>query len=269
MKRNLTYRIKEDHFSDLLSIQVETNLGKIEIATEYIPPRIGYLHYPDYYHLFKSKDPVYFIGDINARHSTLGNSNNNLIGTQVNTLIQRNNAIHKGPFFPTYITQRSKTTPDIILTNTRVFHNTLAENGPLTPSDHIPIIFKISLNPIMIKIPKRFSFKKADWSTYNEQLKKVPIVQLQYKTKEDIDTAVEKLTTNIQNASKVAIPEIQFRTIPHFHTNLEIQQLQQEHDILLATINNLGPNHNRYQRLRQLREQLKEQYRRISNEMWD
>ena len=47
VRKNLVYRIREDYYSDILSIEIETSLGPIIVATTYIPPpRIGYLHYP-------------------------------------------------------------------------------------------------------------------------------------------------------------------------------------------------------------------------------
>ena len=58
---------------------------------------------------------------------------------------------------------RSKTTPDIILKNNEAFHNTFAEIGPLTSSDHIPAIYKISTSPIMTEISPRLNYKKANW----------------------------------------------------------------------------------------------------------
>ena len=49
IRNNIRYQVKDDFESDILSITVETTLGPIVIATAYIPPRVGYLHYPDYF----------------------------------------------------------------------------------------------------------------------------------------------------------------------------------------------------------------------------
>lgn len=72
INKRLKYRIHLDYHSDLLSAVIETNLGPVEIATDYCPPRRGYLHYPDYFKLFRKRHPVYFLGDLNARSPTLG-----------------------------------------------------------------------------------------------------------------------------------------------------------------------------------------------------
>ena len=45
IKKSIVYRIHENYISDMLSLTIDTNNGPIEIATCYIPPRIGYLNY--------------------------------------------------------------------------------------------------------------------------------------------------------------------------------------------------------------------------------
>ena len=170
IRRGIRYRIWEDYYSDMLSVDIETSLGKIEIGTAYIPPSIGHLHYPDFLSLFKKPHPVYFIGDVNANHIHLGTSSNNTTGHQLTMLINRGHLTHEGPNFPTFITGRSKTIPDRILHNNHTFHNTFAEPGPPTTSDHIPIVYNISANPIQIPIRERFSFRLANWEGYREQL---------------------------------------------------------------------------------------------------
>ena len=269
IKRTLSYRINESFYTDLLAVQINTQLGPIEIATSYIPPRTGYLHYPDYHSLFKSTNPVYFLGDINARHPGLGNNSENIVGKQIMTLIGRNHITHEGPYFPTFINYRSKTSPDIILTNKKVYHNIIAIPGSITPSDHTPIICKISTSPIMIKIAPRLSYKKANWDKYKEELEKVTINNLDNATKHNIDKLTNDITEQIQKASKIAIPQTQYRVAPHFHTTEQIKQLQREHNNLLMVINNTAPSLTLSRRLKHLRAQLREEYLRLREKMWD
>lgn len=162
IKRGIQYKINESYESDFLSVTLETTLGPIAIATAYVPFRIGFIHYPDFYKFFKQKIPAYFLGDTNARHPLLGHNSENQMGKQIATLINRGHATHIGPHFPTFITHRSKTTPDIILSNSLACYNHHAEPGPATPSDHIPVMFKISSSPIQIEIKPRLNFKKAN-----------------------------------------------------------------------------------------------------------
>ena len=78
-------------------------------------------------------------------------------------MIQNRTIQHIGPDFPTFYTQTRGTAPDIILTNYRTYHNTHIRPGPLTTSDHIPIVLTISTSPILIPAPLRPDFKKANW----------------------------------------------------------------------------------------------------------
>ena len=178
MKQNINYRINDKFHSDLLSVQIITNLGIVEIATNYIPPRLGYLNYADFHKLLSQNHPIYFLGDLNARNRFLGHNNTNRVGQQLETLVKNGHAIHDGPHFPTYITARSKTSPDIIMNNSQAHFNTFAESGLLTSSDHIPIIYKISTSPILTNITPRLNYRRADWSKYRNLLSEPPTLTL-------------------------------------------------------------------------------------------
>jgi len=176
----------------------------IHILTTYVPQHMyicttTHLHYPDFYKALNNREPTYILGDLNARHSILGYNSNNIRGKQLATLINRGHATHTGPDFPTLLTHRSATTPDIILTNNRVFHNTHASPGTiLTPSDHIYIKFTISSSPIQIPIKERPSLKKADWETYRDRLNATLTVNQAPKTCQQIETLANTWTEQIK-----------------------------------------------------------------------
>ena len=88
----------------MLSVEIYTNLGIVEVATSYVPRKIGFLHFPDFYTLFRQDHPVYYLGDLNARCSYLGSSNDNPIVKQVKTIMEKGIVKHDGPYFPTFIT---------------------------------------------------------------------------------------------------------------------------------------------------------------------
>ena len=69
--------------------------------------------------------------------------------------------------FPTYFYHSSATNPDIILNNNKIFHHHHFSYGPLTPSNHIPIIAKISANIIQIAVRPKQSMKQAKWDKHN------------------------------------------------------------------------------------------------------
>ena len=159
IKKNITAQIEDDYYQDFISATIQTEHG-CTVATGYIPPRQAYINSIDLNKSFNRRHPAYLVGDLNAYHRTFGYSNNNLRGKQVVTLINANKCKHIGPFFDTRITANTTRKPDIALTNKQAHLNTYLKAGPLTPSDHQPIIMKISTNPIQIPITPRLQFRK-------------------------------------------------------------------------------------------------------------
>ena len=269
VKQSINHRINDNYHSDLLSVQIITNLGTVEIATNYIPPRVGYLNYADFHKLLSQNHPVYFLGDLNARNRFLGHNNTNRVGQQLETLVNNGHAIHDGPHFPTFITARTKTSPDIIMKNSQAHFNTFAEPGPLTSSDHIPIIYKISTSPILTNITPRLNYRRADWSKYRNLLSEHPNIDLSNATPNDIDNAATNWTSQIQKASTESIPTTTVRTIPHIKPTPYLKNLQTQHQQIIDEIQMFGPSYNRQQNLLNLRREIKTKYQELYTEKWN
>lgn len=215
VRNNITYKLLDNFESDMLGITVETRQGKVTIATLYSPPKAPHINPIDFNRLFNRPEPVYFLGDLNARHRLFQySSNDNPVGNNIATFLNLGKCQHVGPDFPTLIRHNSNTRPDIVLTNNHVFHNLHLRPGPITTSDHIPIIATISSEPIRIQIKPRKSFHKADWTGYKTDLLDFPIPTDSNPTLEHIDDCLENWTTAIQNSSDNNIPIITSRTIP-------------------------------------------------------
>ena len=221
VRRNITYKLIDDFISDLLAIEITTSTGKIMIATLYQPPARNFLPIPDFTKLFRRNCPVYMLADLNANHPTLGYTHTNTKGRQINTLVQNRLIQHIGPDFPTFYTHRRGTTPDIVLTNYRTYHNTNFEPGPLTTSDHIPIIFTISTTPILIPVHPRPNYRKADWEKFEATVTdSIANNNLDNATLEDIDSAVENWHESINRATLEAIPKTFYKRLPSpIHSN--------------------------------------------------
>lgn len=155
------------------------------------------------------------IADLNANHPQLGYQHSNTKGRQINTMIQNRTIQHIGPEFPTFYTQGRGTTPDIILTNYRTHHNTHIRPGPITTSDHIPIIFKISSSPMLIPVSPRPNFNKADWAKFQTYVRNnLQRNNLNNEIIETIDAAVENWHQTIQDAIKQSIPLTHYKPLP-------------------------------------------------------
>lgn len=215
VKRNIKYKILDDFISDLIAIEIETTTGKIILATLYQPPARNFIPIPDIIRLFRRQTPVYMIADLNANHPCLGYNYTNTKGRQIHTLIHNRTLQHRGPYFPTFYTQGRGTTPDIILTNYRTHHNIHITPGPLTSSDHIPILLTISSSPILIPAPKKPNLKQADWENFKKHINdNIADANLNLTEIENIDNAIENWHNTIDNAIKNHIPFTNHRQLP-------------------------------------------------------
>ena len=148
VKKGLKHRIINNFNNEIMAVQITTTMGEVILSTAYLPPRRDFLPYEEILQLMNRHLPVYLLGDLNARHIGLGHSNNNQVGKDLMSLIQTGKAIHLGPHFSTFIGHRTRTRPDIVLTNTKAFLNYYIQQGPLTSSDHLPIIFTITVTTV-------------------------------------------------------------------------------------------------------------------------
>lgn len=256
--------------TDFLAIEINTAQGAIVVATSYSPPRMDYLDTIDFHRILSRKQPVYFIGDINARHRLFGHRTNpNNKGKQINDMINQNKCIHIGPDFATMIKNTGITTPDIALTNLRTFHNCHLKPGPITPSDHIPIIATITVQPITIPIKPRKQYHRADWNQYKNTLSTIEVPNEPNPTLEEIDQSLENWTSAVQEAADMAIPTITKRAIPGIKPDFQTDLLQIQYDATLRQIDIHGPHYLFERRLIELRRELQLTYRHKQQDIWN
>ena len=224
IKDNIQHTFYDNYDTDILTVTIQTNLGPIDISTTYIPPRQGYLYAPDLLKILNSPRQSIIIGDFNARHPDFNYRDNNTTGNHLHDLIQLTDARHIGPHFPTFLRHNSATSPDLIITNRHMTANTHAQPGPLTGSDHLPILLTLSTDPILIPIKPRPSYVQANWDGYTNDLSTHPIIDLQDGTLQDIDNAIDQVTTQIKDATERHIPTVRHRPIPYPRLNDNVRQ---------------------------------------------
>ena len=269
IKHRLQHKLYDDFISDLLAIDVMTMTGKVTIATLYQPPSRPYIPTPDFIKLFRRQTPVYLMADLNANHTCLGYRTVNTQGKEIHRLIQTGIIQHIGPNFPTYFSARAKTTPDIILTNYRTHHNTLIEQGPLTTSDHLPIIVTISSTPIYTPAPPRPNYRQANWADYQTHINThLDNNNLNDATPEDIDTAIENWTTSIHNATKHHIPVTHLRPLPAPQHSQETQNTITQYNALRTQAETHGWTYDHYTAYKELQRTLQDQLITDANDNW-
>lgn len=173
IKRGIQHRIIDDIEQEFLAVENDTSRGPVVLSTGFLPPRQLFLPYLDILRLLWLCVPIYLLGDLNARHRSFRNSDNNTIGTSIIRLI-------------------AAISPDIILCNRYSHFNYHITPGNLTTNDHSPIILDISTNPILIPPTPRPDYKHADWSRYKELLDDKPPIELDRKPPIEIDKEMKK-----------------------------------------------------------------------------
>lgn len=270
IKYNIKHKLYDDYDTDVLAVEIETNLGPIIISTTYLPPRRPYLPFTDIYKLLNNNIPVYIIGDVNARHTHFGNRDKNTVGTSLVNLINQGKMMHLGPYFPTYLHMNSATTPDKILSNKHHYLNCISEPGEITNSDHIPIILRLSTKPFISDTPKIYKTKNADWEIFKETLNnKINIKDLNECNLKELEEATNEWMEIVKQAMNKAIPKTTYKFIYQLKTTPEIKHLENQFKMLKqnATIN--GWTHDHYREFIRIRYELKERCKENYNKNWE
>ena len=231
IKHNIQHKLIDNFTDDILAVKIQTDQGPIIIATAYLPPRRPYLPTPDFLSLLRHNIPIYIIGDLNAQHTDFGNRKNNTVGTALVNMIHRRRLRHIGPDFPTLIRANTATKPDIVLCNHLAHHNIHIKQGDISTSDHLPIIVRISTNPIQVPTPHRRNFNRANWDGFKQQLLETPPPPPtpDHPPTHLVDTLTEQWYTDIQAAVDANIPTTTHRTLPYYKDNHSLRTLKTQY----------------------------------------
>lgn len=75
-----------------------------------------------------------------------------------------------GPDFSTYKSRQSQATQDTILGNNKAVHNVIMKPGPLTESDHIPIIYTLTTRGVTKPTRLALNIRKPNWESLKVQI---------------------------------------------------------------------------------------------------
>lgn len=271
IKHNIKYKLYDDFLSDTLAVEIEASTGNILIATLYQPPARQFIPIPDFLKIFRRNIPVYMISDLNANHPVFSYRSTNTKGRQLHQLLQDRIIRHIGPHFPTYIARNITSTPDIVLTNTRTYHNIHITQGPLTTSDHIPIVCTLSLTPTQIPCLPRPSFKRANWDNFKDEVKQAYIDPdiIVNPTLEEIDDYIEDWYNTIQNSINNNIPYTTHKTTAHTTLRHQTKLLIIQYQAIKTHADTHGWTQHLYGTYIQTREQLHRMLREESAIHWN
>lgn len=199
-----------------LAIKVHTQMGSLIICTTYTRPNTD-IPMQDFITLFNNSHlPVFLLADLNAQHPTFHHNTTNQHGRQLHQIYTQKHLFFLGPDFPTCFTHTGSGRPDLIFTNR---HGSNLQHfispGPITGSDHIPLILTVSTNPILIPSTPQFSYHRANWDMFKQHIDDTDLTY-EYNDKHhtDIDTQARNIQDTIIHAANISIPKTAHK--PHF-----------------------------------------------------
>ena len=231
--------IRDVFYQDTMAVQIETTTGSIILATCYHPPRLGYPPFSDLDWLADQELPTYLLADLNCHHPTFPHT---AIVTGdhkrrgeifYDEYICNHRLIRHGPPFPTfYSNSRKGTTPDIVLSNDKVYHNTHMAPMEANSSDHTGIKFTLSTKPIIKKV-KCENLEKADWESFSQALAEQSDNTSLYDCTADEAVAALQLVICLINEMRLKfIPQIKICTRPFVPSSPKFNRLTKILNIL-------------------------------------
>ncbi|KAK2575239.1 hypothetical protein KPH14_012754 [Odynerus spinipes] len=146
-------------------------------------------------------------GDFNAKHNCWGSRINNHRGNIILNLLRKRKLKIISQNRPTHWPTNAQHSPDIIdfaVTNFLPNINRIYTEIDLT-SDHVPIIFVVNTKPQFIS-SSTLTSKSTHWPTFQKYIDTHLTCNVPMRNEEDIEKAVETLTTLIQAAAFQATP---------------------------------------------------------------
>lgn len=180
------------------------------------------------------------------------------------------NLLHLGPQFSTHQERNNATTPDLVLCNDKTFHNILIEQGPLTTSDHFPIICTITAKPIEINTSPCYDMNRANWG----ELKRITVAGTEEintegnLSKESLDNKIEKWHNVVKTAMEKTIPIKRKQTIMKELTSRLIKQVQHHNKILQNRELIKGWERNKFLVLQLLKRILINETKKVKDKNW-
>lgn len=272
VRKSIPHKIIDHLDNDLLAIELQTTRGPIIISTVYLPPRRYEFPVQDILSLMRKPLPVYLFGDLNARHVALGHPSNNAFGRYIFDLIRRNLLTFLGPDFHTFIGQARPGKPDILLSNRFHSYNYSLTQGPLTTSDHLPVILKLSTKAILVPTPPRHNLKQANWDLFQESLIDMMAAHQEpdgiIKNREYIDSKIETWYQFIRTARDRHIPIAHFTPLPHAKSSDLLKLLQWRFQRWQQYVQRHGLSPDAVRALHILQNQIQEESLRLHTEHW-
>lgn len=210
----------ETNYLQATNVTIKDTNGHLTVSAVYCPPRhsIKRNQFEDFFQKLGSR----FIagGDYNAKHPKWGSRLTNPKGRELLTAMLNNNYDVLSTGKPTYWPTDLNKIPDVldIFVTKGISPNyiNVSESFDLS-SDHSPIIATICTTLIKKEMRAKLTNKKTDFNTFQKYLNDLINLGSPLKSNDDIENAVDQLTSNIQKAAWQSTPAINtIEDIPNY-----------------------------------------------------
>jgi Reverse transcriptase (RNA-dependent DNA polymerase)/Endonuclease-reverse transcriptase len=202
-----------------IGIKISTQSGVMNLVSCYFPgsnnSRVLRSFKHDLETLTSLGGSFLLAGDFNSRHQHWGCVRANRAGPILfNHMLQSDYSIFHPPS-PTYFPPQEGYTPsvlDIVISN-GLRSITNIETIDALVSDHVPVYFEVGCEVLTVPIHHIPCYKNANWNQYRQILhESTNLEQMSassFDSTDQIDEAIENLTSQIVYADSVAVPRVQ------------------------------------------------------------
>jgi len=186
-----------------ISLKCDSQAGDIVISSSYWPPNKN-ISINQFNSFFQSHGPKFIAGgDFNAKHPQWGCRTSNPRGCRLLNVLNSNPYSLFSPPEPTYWPTSRRKLPDILdvfVSSTLNPSQVTVENLHELSSDHSPVLFTLHVSPVAQPPSISLVRGRVDWESFRNFLDNTLNLRTKLKTRDDLDEAVQLLTTTIQQA---------------------------------------------------------------------
>jgi len=207
-------------------------MGEITVTAVYSPPKHN-IKTLDYEYFFNTLGQHFITGgDYNAKHTYWGSRTTTTKGRELLSAMRKNNLQHISSCQPTYWPSDMNKQPDLLdfcITKGIAMQKVPVESHLGLTSDHTPIL--VTMHTSFLQQPKKpsLSNNNTDWEAFRELIETQINLKIPLKTKTDLEDAVYKLTTTIQQAAWQATPPLRTQHSQHDNTETVKHILREKH----------------------------------------
>lgn len=234
IKNNVQHTLLKPYLTDKIQsciVRVNVLPRPLSVAAIYSPPRhtISTEEYKDF---FTTCGGQFIIaGDWNSKHTAWGSRLISPKGRNLLHAIQQLNLEYLSTGVPTYWPTDRNKIPDLldfaIIKGISDIHSKIDTSFDLD-SDHSPIIITVSTEIIWREKTPRLCSKSTDWDEFQRSISESINPNLRIKENNDIEEAVQYLTTSIQKAAWDSTPPQKHVLPDNKNIPLHIKELVQE-----------------------------------------